>query len=484
VIVPTITTKEDAAVRRKYLVVSVLMLSLMAGVLAGCGSEALKADVVVVGGGGAGLAAAIEAADKGASVIVLEKQAFLGGNTAICGGLVPGVGTELQKAQGIEDSPEKYAEDILKANGYTGDPELIRVATEASADFVPWFESLGAEFLKVVPFPGNSVDRLHQEKSLSGAGLVQVLKEAAEARNVKIMLETPATALIKDANGAISGVKARTKDGKEITIQTKAVILATGGFAGNKEMLAEYIPAMVDSGLLGNPGNVGDGIKMGMEVGADVRFMDAYLPHAAVNPEKTLLITWEAIMRGGILVNGEGERFVNEALGYAKCAPEVAAQDKVYIVFDDNVKALVEKMASYESVTVEAANADELAEKLGLDKDTFAATIAEYNDAVAAGSDKFGRTVFEKPFEGKLSAIEVKSYLLFTTGGLRIDASARVLDKDGNPIPGLYAAGETAATGIAGSGYAGYITGEGLLAAFAFGRIAGQHAGETVAAAK
>jgi fumarate reductase flavoprotein subunit len=472
----------------KRLVMSVLVLVMLAGVMSGCSAggpksaEGPEADVVVVGGGGAGLAAAIEAADKGASVIVLEKMAFLGGNTAICGGLVPGVGTELQRAEGIEDSPEKYAQDIMSANGNTGDPDLVRVATEAAADFVPWFESLGAEFLKVVPFPGNSVNRLHQEKSLSGAGLVQVLKAAAESRNIEIMLETTATGLVKDANGAIVGVKATTKDGKQITVGAKAVVLSTGGFAGNKEMLAQYIPAMTESGLLGNPGNVGDGIKMGIEAGADVRFMDAYLPHAAVNPEKTLLITWEAIMRGSILVNGNGERFVNEALGYAKCAPEVATQDRVYLVFDENVKALVEKMASYQSVTVEAASADELADTLQIDKTNFAATLADYAAAVTAGSDEFGRTVFEKPLEGKLSAIEVKSYLLFTTGGLRIDTSARVLDKSGNPIPGLYAAGETAATGVAGEGYAGYITGEGLLSAFAFGRIAGRHAGDTVTA--
>jgi fumarate reductase flavoprotein subunit len=460
----------------------VLVVALVSALVSGCtttGSE-LEADVVVVGGGGAGLAAAIEAADQGASVILLEKMAYLGGNTRICGGLVPGAGTELQRAAGIEDSPEKYAQDIMKANGNTGDPELVRVATEEAADFVPWFESLGAKFLKVVPFPGNSVDRLHLEESLSGAGLVQVLEEAARARNVEIMLETTATSLVKDVNGAITGVKATTKDGKEITVGAKAVVLAAGGYAGNKEMLAEYIPVMENAGLLGHPGNVGDGIRMGIEAGADVRCIDAYCPHAAVNPEKTLLITWEMIMRGGIIINEQGNRFVDETIGYAKCAPELAQQSngRGYLIFDGNVASQVEKTASYQSVIKEAASIEELADTIGVDKANLAATIETYNNAAIEGQDEFGRTTFGKPFEGTLYSIEVNSYLLFTTGGLRIDTEARVIDTEGEVIPGLYAAGENAGTTVAGEGYSGYITGEGLLSAFAFGRIAGRNAGQ------
>ncbi len=378
-----------------------LMVVLVAGMLAGCSSSP-KADVVVVGAGGAGLAAAIEAADAGASVIVLEKMPFVGGNTRICGGLVPGVGTELQKAAGIEDSPEKYAEDILTANGYSGDVELVKVATEEAAEFVPWFESLGAEFLKVLPFPGNSVERLHLEKSLSGAGLVDVLENAVKERNVEVMLETTATGLVKNSDGAITGVKATTRDGKEITIGAKAVVLAAGGFAGNKEMLEEYIPVMKDAGLLGHSGNVGDGIRMGIEAGADVRYMDAYCPHAAVNPEKTMLISWEMIMRGGILVNENGERFVDETLGYAKCAPILAQQSngKAFLVFDDNVVAQVEKAATYEAVTKNAESVEVLAETIGVDLTSLNDAITAYNEGVAAGKDSFGRTYFEKPSRG------------------------------------------------------------------------------------
>ena len=443
-------------------------------------TEYLSADVVVVGAGGAGLSAAIEATAKGASVIVLEKMPHVGGNTAICGGLVPGPGTELQKLSGIDDSPAKYIEDIETATAGTCDPELVKVAVDEAVDLVPWFESLGAEFLKVVPFAGHTVDRLHQEKSLSGAGIAKVLKDAAEKNGAQILLETPATELIQDADGKIVGVKAKRANGTEVEIAAKAVILAAGGFAGNQEMLAEYIPEMAGVGLCGSPANVGDGIKMGLAVGADVAYIDSYCPHASVNPEKVYLVTWEAYMRGGILVNGDGERFVNEPMGYAKCAPIVAAQKNVYMIIDDYIRSVVEKMATYDDVTVKAANVTELANAIGIDADKLAATIEAYNQSVVTGSDAYGRTRFEKPLEGNLYAINVETFMLFTTGGLRIDADARVLDTPGAVIPGLYSAGENAGTGVTGHGYAGYITGDGLLSALTFGRIAGRNAADLV----
>ena len=445
-------------------------------------TEHLSCDVVIVGAGGAGMSAAIEARAKGASVIILEKMSFVGGNTAICGGLVPGPGTELQAASGIEDSPEKYVEDIMTATDGTADADLVKVATEEAATLVPWFESLGAEFLKVVPFAGHSVDRLHQEKQLSGAGLAKVLKEAAEANGVEILLNTPAYAIMQDENNVVCGVKAKRSDGTEVEVAAKEVIITAGGFAGSQEMLAEYIPEMAGVGLCGTNANTGDGIRMAQAIGADIAYIDAYCPHASVNPEKVYLVTWEAFMRGGILVNGSGERFVNEPMGYAKCAPVVASQENVYCIVDDYIRSVVEKMAGYDDVTVMAANVQELAEAIGIDAEALAATIDAYNQSVETGSDAFGRTRFEKPLTGNLYAINVETYLLFTMGGIKIDTEARVIDTNGAVIPHLYAAGEGAGTSVTGHGYAGYITGDGLLSALTFGRIAGRNAGDAVLA--
>lgn len=443
----------------------------------------MEADVVVIGGGGAGLSAAIEASAKGASVILLEKMAYLGGNTAISGGLVPSAGTKMQAEAGIEDSPEKYAADIIAYNGGTGDPVLINVAAKEAQDLVPWFESIGAEFVGIIPFAGHSVDRLHQEKQLSGAGLVKTLEAAARSNGVEILMETKGNEIVTNEEGAICAVKATKVDGTELTINTKAVVLGTGGFASNKEMLAAYIPEMVDAGVVGHPGNTGDGIAMGLSLGAGLAYEDSYSSHAACNPEATLLITWESLTRGGILVNEKAERFTDETLGYVKNSPIVAAEERVHIIVDDYLREIVPKLPSYDHVTIKAHGVEELAAAINVDAAALRATIEEYNAGVEAGVDKFGRSMLGKPLDidGNLYAIHVETFMLFTTGGLAIDTSARVLTPEGEVIPGLYAAGETAGTSVGGHGYTGYITGHGLLAALTFGRIAGRDVADFVA---
>ncbi|MFQ5960610.1 MAG: flavocytochrome c [Candidatus Methylomirabilales bacterium] len=449
------------------------------------GNRDMETDVLVIGGGGCGLVAAISAHDAGAEVAVLEKMDRVGGNTALSTGSVPGAGTRFQREAGIEDSPERMVDDLMRQSGPHDCLELTRTLAEQSADLVEWLADhvkarigLITEYCHV----GHSVPRLHAPRSRRGQDLLEDLMRAVEARQIPVAVGNPVDRLITDDNGAAAGVVVRDRAGRETRIDARKIILATNGFAANRTMLRRYCPEMAEMEYFGADGSTGEAILWGEELGAALANMGAYQGYAAVTYPQGALLSWTTMEKGGVLVNGCGRRFCNEIAGYSGLAREVMVQGQfAYAVFDERVRATTaleeefNELVNYGGIKNGDSPA-EMAAVFRLDAEALTETLERYN-AAASGQveDEFGRRDFGlAPLEWPpLFLCRVRAGLFHTQGGLRVDASARVLRPDGSVIPNLFAGGGTAA-GISGreGGY-GYASGNGLLTALGLGRIAG-----------
>ncbi|MGG1398074.1 flavocytochrome c [Bacillus salipaludis] len=449
----------------------------------------IEVDVVVVGGGGCGLTSALAAAESGLDVAILEKTEFVLGNTAASAGMIPAAGTRFQEEMNISDSPEKMANEILEKNKYTGDPEQTLRICEESASLVEWLVdqhdiklSLVTEFL----LPGHKTYRMHAPPSRSGLELMKMLRGAVRNRdNIYLMLKSPVTKIVFTDNNEVIGVETNTPNGMQ-RIGAKKVILADGGYGGNKKMVSEFIPEIVDAIYFGYEGNTGDAVSMSAEANAELKNMSAYQGHASVSEAHGLLVTWGAIMLGGFIVNNQGFRFGDESQGYSEYATEVLKQPEkhAYMIFDreiynqllgiEDFKNLANFEAFHYSDSIEG-----LAEKLGLNSKTLKTTLEKYNDSVTVGEDEFGRKVLPKKLINSYYGIKIVPALFHTQGGLKINENAQVLGKNGTPIPNLYAGGGSS-VGISGTRANGYVAGNGLLCALGFGKIAGSHAAKSI----
>lgn len=439
-----------------------------------------EADVVVVGSGAAGLAAAIEAADAGAKVILLEKLPLVGGSTLLSGGIVYGAETPGQERAGIEDSAEDLAAYWLERAEGDADEDLIRLVAERSGETIAWLEELGVEFAPPVPAGTSPVPRAHRTKEGRGAGLIGPVEKAARDRGVEILLETPAKKLLTDEGGAVIGVEAQTKDGETLRIKAKAVVLATGGFDRNKELVAQYSPQAADHITYVAAGNTGDGLVMAREVGADIvakggiigfRGVAENIPYT--HPVGGLIFT------PSLYVDSKGKRFVNEAIDYPLFYNAMVenGDEAFYLIFDANnyVEALEEGLEL--GVVFKGSTLAELAEAAGIDPAGLEETVAEYNRCAAAGEDPaFGKdpALLAPITEPDFYALKVVPATLGTMGGPRINVKTQVLDTSGNPIPGLYAAGEVANGQFYKDTYPA--SGTSIQMSFTLGRIAGREA--------
>lgn len=457
----------------------VLMLLPVAGIAS---AENLECDVVVVGGGGAGISAAISAAENGANVILIEKQGYLGGATMMSGGIVPAVGTKQQAEAGIEDNLEWFVRDIERPSNYSVREDLVYTVAEEAKTVVEWLEGMGVKWSVMDSlFYGQSNYRMHLAEG-SGKGLTDRMIETLESKgNITVMLNTPGTGLITNEAGEVIGVNAKNADG-EFQIIAKNTILCTSGFAANKEMVAKYMPEVASAQPYYAPGATGEGILWGMELGAAVANMGAYQGHAFYGVGYGS--TDQAIANnGGIFVNQNGVRFTNEYGGYSELTPHVLHQPGhyCYMVFDDAIAATSSKFEKFQDagIVFTANSAEELAEMLNIDPAKFAQTIAEYQASIVRGEDEFNRTKLPKAFEAPFHAIKITGDLRHTQGGLVTDIATHVLKEDGTLIPGLYAAGGVM-EGFSSTGGPGYMSGNGLLQAFIFGKIAGERAATEV----
>ena len=447
--------------------------------------ENKSADIVVIGAGGAGMAAAMQAVQNGATnVVILEKMPQTGGNTIRTTGGMNAAATELQATEGIEDSVELMIEDTMKGGKNLNDPELVKVLAEKSADGVKWVTENGGDLSEVGMFGGASVKRIHKPTGGSAVGpmLVKMFNENMDKLNIPVLLETKADQIIVE-DGKIAGVKASNKDG-EFTIDCKAVVLATGGFAGNAEMVVEYNPALTGFGTTNHAGATGDGIAMAKELGAQLVDIEQIQTHPTVHPETQTMYTEAVRGNGAILVNKEGKRFVNELLTRDVVSEAILGQtDKqAYLVFDQNVRDGLSAIEKYISAGIiyEADTIEGLAEQIGVDATALKATMDTYAGYQAAGNDaEFGRESMEEPLTtAKYYAGLCAPAVHHTMGGVKINTNTEVLKEDGTAISGLFAAGEVTG-GVHGANRLG---GNAVTDIVVFGRIAGENAAKYVVA--
>lgn len=443
-------------------------------------NQDLQADIVIIGAGGAGMSAAIQAAQDGATnVVIVEKNSFVGGNTLRSTGGMNASETSYQEAEGIEDSNQLFFDDTM-AGGYNlNDEDLVWTMVNNSAAAVDWVNAMGADLTVVGMFGGASVKRIHRPSDTSAVGpvLVNTFSKQLEELDIPVLLNTTANSIVVDEAGKVTGIKVSNEDG-EYTIACKAVVLATGGFGANSEMVVEYKPDLAGFGTTNQPGATGDGILMATEIGADTVDMEQIQTHPTVNPDTQTMYTEGVRGNGAILVNFEGQRFVNELLTRDVVSAAILEQTngQAWLLFDETVRTSLSAIESYinAGIVYEGNTIEELAEQIGVDAEALANTVTTYSTYVANGQDvDFERDSMESDLSTpKYYAALCAPAVHHTMGGLKIDTTAQVLDQEGNAIQGLYAAGEVTG-GVHGGNRLG---GNAVLDIVVFGRIAGESA--------
>ena len=493
----------------------------------------VEADVVVVGAGGAGMTAAITAAGEGKSVVILESQSMVGGNSVrATGGMNAGKTVyqdenEFGESAGVEKTlktaAEKYADNetitalaktvseqwaAYQANptGYfdsvelmeldtmiggkgINDPELVETLCENSADAIDWLDEHGITLHNVSSFGGASVKRIHRPvnaegKTVSvGSYMIPLLQENCEKAGVKMMLDTTATEILTDANGAAVGVKATGASGETVTVNAKAVVLATGGFGANLDMVVKYKPELKGFMTTNAPGIQGQGIEMAQAIGAATVDMDQIQIHPTVEANTAALITEGLRGDGAVLINAEGKRFIDEVGTRDVVSAAEIAQTGSYswLVVDQAMVDASSVIQGYikKGYTVTGATYEELGKAMGVDAAAFAETMEKWNGYVEAKNDPdFGRTSFANPLNtAPYYAVKVTAGVHHTMGGLKINANTEVLNEKGEVIPGLFAAGEVTG-GVHGANRLG---GNAVADFTVFGRIAGAAASDYAA---
>jgi len=275
--------------------------------------EDVTTDIVIVGSGGAGLTAAIEATNSGVNVIVVEKMAFMGGNTNYATGGMNAAGTKYQEALGIEDSPELFYQDTMKGGHNKNDPELLKYFTEKSAETIYWLESLGADLSEVGRSGGQSVNRIHKGPGGMpiGTHLMDVFSNQVKELGIDVRLNTKAIEILAEGN-KVTGIKVENKDGNTYNINAKAVILASGGFGANPELVEKYKPSLKGFGTTNQPGATGDALLMVEKLDVALTDIEQIQTHPTVVPFYNEMITEGIRGDGAILVNRDAKRFINE----------------------------------------------------------------------------------------------------------------------------------------------------------------------------
>ncbi len=443
-------------------------------------------DIAVVGAGGAGLSAAVEAASHGnLRIVVLEKQGILGGNTNYSTGGINAAGTDAQKKAGIQDTPDLYYEDTMRGGKQKNIPSLVRSLVDHAAATISWLSSLGADLSDVGLMGGSSVKRTHRPKGGAAIGphLMKVLWDAANKSSVDIRTSNKVVGLLSD-KGTVTGVKVENADGSTYNLHAKAVVIATGGFGANLEMVTHYQPSLASFASLNHPGATGDAFSWLADIDGSTIQMEYIQIHPTAEAENHILITEAVRGNGAILVNHAGKRFVNEMDTRDVVSAAILSQEKgeAFLVFDNAVRRSLTSIETYanQHLLTEGADAASLAASIGLPPVPFAATLSRYAAFQKAGADEdFSRA--EMPFAldtPPYYAVRVKPAIHHTMGGIRVDTDMHVLRSDNTPVPGLFAAGEVTG-GIHGANRLG---GNGVADITVNGRIAGQHAAATVIA--
>ena len=450
-----------------------------AALFTGCAGNVKTFDVVVVGSGAAGLSAAIEAAEAGAKVAVIEKLPMAGGSTLLSGGYVYGTGSSVQKKAGIKDSPEALAQYWSERAEGVADAGQIKLVAEKSGETLDWLMNMGVQFPKLVPTGTSPVARAHQTAN-GGTGIVSPMKKYADSKNVAFFMETAATKLLTNGKGAVTGIAAKGKDGKAIEFRAKSVVLATGGFDRNPDLESELTPDYQTANTFVAVGNTGDGIVMAQKVGAVIEGHGGVIGFRGVPGESTFMTDVSGLIWiPSLYVNKEGKRFVSESADYPLFHQALNKQtDKIsFLIFDAATYQPALDKAVEKGVAFSGDTLDAVAAAAGIDAAGLAATVADYNKMIARGKDtQFGKNVKGLPpiAKPKFYALQVAVATLGTMTGLKIDLDTHVLNAKGEAIPGLYAAGEIANGGFFNQVYPA--SGTSIQMSLTFGRIAGKAA--------
>lgn len=441
-------------------------------------------NLVIIGAGAAGLAAAVSAAQRGLKeILVIDKAPFVGGHSALSGGSVNAVDHEAQLKEGIKDSSEFWSRQIMEEGGFTNEPNLVRTLVENAYPTLNWLRDLGIPFNdRVFEAWGGKYKRAHSAgQKRNGMTYVRVMNQKARGLGVQVRLGCKALDLMLE-DGQVVGVLAENKDGLQKKIFSKAVIIATGGFTANVEMLRKYDKRLTQAfRTTANPsgkgfdGSTGDGILMAEKVGALTTDMDAI---QLIPLRGGRLLNYAG---GDLFVNGEGKRFADET-------ESINELSKAYLNLPTQTMWVITDSASKKGLDLEAKllsgqvmtadTVDEMADKMGVRRTVLKATLDRYNKFARKGKDEdFGRTIFTQTIEKPPFYFGKERFdIHYSCGGLRITDKSEVLGAGEKPIPHLYAAGEVTG-GIHGRGRLG---GDSLIACFVFGRIAGETAAERI----
>lgn len=449
--------------------------------------ENMETDILVIGGGIAGFSAALEAAQAGKQVVLCEKQAEIGGSSAMSGGCLAFAGTDLQKAEGIDDSSALLFKDLREVGQFENDEALVQVYVNHQLDTYEWLKRAGVQFARhVETSSGQSVPRVH---NVDPADTVRTLAaRAQETGLVTIITSAAAERLLRNpTTGRVEGASVR-KDGQSLTVTSRTgVLLASGGFARNAELVHRYAPQYDAAVFISGEGNVGDGLKMAWRLGADHRDMIYIKGTYGKHPtDETNHHSCLAVYKGAIAVNQDGKRFVDESISYKLLGDACIRQpygatyqilDRKILESGDNLTRILDlERRLEEGLMIEADTLEQLATLIEVPAGTLTETVENYNRYVDAGHDpEFNRKHLVHEY-GNLVRIEQGPFYAYpstaavfgTYCGLCIDTKMQVLDVYGIPITGLYAAGEV----VGGLHGAAYMTGTALGKATIFGRVA------------
>ncbi|WP_026894984.1 flavocytochrome c [Clostridiisalibacter paucivorans] len=443
----------------------------------------VSTDIVVIGGGGAGLTAAIEAKENDADVILVEKNAFVGGNTNLATGGLNAAETKYQSENGIEDSAELFFEDTMKGGKNKNNPELVKILTEKSAETVDWLTEKGVDLTDVGVAGGASVERIHRPTggAAIGAHLVETLEKKAKELGVDIRVSTKAIEILND-EGKATGIKVEDENGNPYNINAKAVIIATGGFGADQEKVVEFKPELKGFGTTNAPVATGDALNLVKSFNAELVDINEIQTHPTVVPEKNKMITEAVRGNGAILINRDAKRFIDEleTRDVVSAAELEQEGQTAFLIFDQNVRESLKAIEGYHKagLLIEADSVEELGKAIDINGTELKNTIDTYNSYVNNGKDKdFNRENMKTELnKAPFYAVEVGPAVHHTMGGLKINTEAQVISKSGEIIEGLFAAGEVTG-GIHGANRLG---GNALSDITTFGRIAGKNAASLV----
>ena len=449
----------------------------------------MTADVVVIGAGGAGVAAAVEACDAGAKVVLLEKMPAIGGTTATSQGLVGGYESKFTKEMDVHYTFEEMYGNLMSNASYRLDPTLTGITIEKSGETIDWMaDRMGMNFYQVTVGYG-PLTMMHWIEN-AGAGMKTAMEATLEGSDVELMLETRATELLMNEDGSVKGVKAE-RGADTVIVYADSVVITTGGYANNPELTERLDPEKAGTYGIGFVGSTGDGIIMASNVGAALTHtgdMMCVLKDYEIMSEHngtsaTANVSSFISRNNTVLLAANGKRFVDEKdIGYMTQKLNSPVFDQMHrdglgYVWAVSDKASLEAKGVKRGLEMEFITADtfeELAEKMGLDVATVVETLTNYNAYCETGHDpEFGRLLLEK-LEAPYCAVKVVPCEIITYGGIARNVNAEVIRADGTVIPGLYTAGEASAN----SAYMGFT----LTNAYGWGRIAGAGAAAFAAA--